>query len=131
MATDFQYIVVFTTSDKVLLSDSQSYFSMFITGNDLNVVFSTILSKKNITDGRAFRKSNKAKFEDPFDVKRSSRWSLVPMGGQQFAPGRQNWLIIDLSSNLYGVASTDNANMSDNINDISIPSDRSRTLKEK
>ncbi len=131
MATDSQDILVFSTSDKVLLADSQSYFSMFITGNDLNVVFSTIQSKKNLTDGRAFRKSNKAKFEDPFDVKRSSRWSLVPMGGQRFAPARQNWLIIDLSSNLFGVASTDNANISDNTNDISIPSDRSRAIERK
>jgi len=131
MATDSQDILVFSTSDKVLLADSQSYFSMFISDSDLNIVFSTIQSKKNINDGRAFRKSNKAKFEDPFDVKRSSRWSLVPMGGQQFAPGRQNWLIIDLSSNLFGVASTDNANISDNTNDISIPSDRSRAIERK
>jgi hypothetical protein len=131
MATDSQDILVFSTSDKVLLADSQSYFSMFISDSDLNIVFSTIQSKKNINDGRAFRKSNKAKFEDPFDVKRSSRWSLVPMGGQRFAPGRQNWLIIDLSSNLFGVASTDNANISDNTNDISIPSDRSRAIERK
>ncbi len=131
MATDSQDILVFSTSDKVLLSDRQSYFSMFISDNDLNIVFSTIQSKKNLNDGRAFRKNNKAKFEDPFDVKRSSRWSLVPMGGQRFTPGRQNWLIIDLSSNLFGVASTDNANMSDNTNDTSIPSDRSRTIERK
>jgi len=131
MATDSQDILVFATSDKVLLSDSQSYFSMSISGNDLNIVFSTIQSKKNLTDGRTFRKSNKAKFEDPFDVKRSSRWSLIPMGGQRFASGRQNWLIIDLSSNLFGVASTNNANVSDNINDIPIPSDRSRAIERK
>jgi len=131
MATDSQDILVFSTSDKVLLSDSQSYFSMFISGNDLNIVFSTIQSKKNLTDGRAFRKSNKEKFEDPFDVKRSSRWKLIPMGGQRFASGRQNWLIIDLSSNLFGVASTNNANTSDNINDISIPTDRSRAIERK
>jgi hypothetical protein len=131
MATDSQDILVFSTSDKVLLADRQSYFSMFVSDNDLNIVFSTIQSKKNLTDGRAFRKSNKDKFEDPFDVKRSSRWSLVPMGGQQFAPGRQNWLIIDLSGNLYGVASTDDANVKDNINDIPIPSDRSRAIERK
>ncbi len=131
MATDSQDILVFSTSDKVLLSDRQSYFSMFITDSDLNIVFSTIQSKKNLTDGRAFRKSNKDKFKDPFDVKRSSRWSLVPMGGQRLASGRRNWLIIDLSSNLFGVASTDNANISDNINDISIPSDRSRAIERK
>ncbi|MDV5121349.1 MAG: hypothetical protein R2549_04680 [Candidatus Scalindua sp.] len=131
MANDSQDILVFSSPHKGLLADSQSYFSMFITGNDLNIVFSTIQSKKSFTDGKSFRKSNKAKFEDPFDVKRSSRWSLVPMGGQRFAPGRQNWLIIDLSSNLFGVASTDNANISDNTNDISIPSDRSRAIERK
>ncbi len=131
MAIDSQDILVFSTTDKVLLADSQSYFSMFITGNDLNVVFSTILSKKNLSDGRAFRKSNKAKFKDPLDVKGSSRWGLVPTAGQRFAPGRPNWLIIDLSSNLYGVASTNNANISDNIDNISIPSDRSRTIERK
>jgi hypothetical protein len=120
MATDSQDILVFSTSDKVLLADRQSYFSMFISDNDLNIVFSTIQSKKNLTDGRAFRKSNKDKFKDPMDVKRSSYWSLVPMGGQRLASGRQNWLIIDLSSNLFGVASTDNADISDNINDNSI-----------
>ncbi|MGR3175194.1 MAG: SHOCT domain-containing protein [Candidatus Scalindua sp.] len=131
MATDSQDILVFSTSDKILLADRQSYFSMFITDSNLNIVFSTIQSKKNLTDGRAFRKSNKNKFKDPLDVKRSSYWSLVPMGGQRLASGRQNWLIIDLSSNLFGVASTDNANISDNINDISIPSNRSSAIERK
>ena len=107
MATDSQDILVFSTSDKILLSDRQSYFSMFITDSDLNIVFSTIQSKKNLTDGRAFRKSNKNKFKDPLDVKRSSYWSLVPMGGQRLASGRKNWLIVDLGSSLFGVADID------------------------
>jgi hypothetical protein len=114
MATDSQDILVFSTSDKILLSDRQSYFSMFITDSDLNIVFSTIQSKKNLTDGRAFRKSNKDKFKDPFDVKRSSRWSLVPMGGQRLASGRKNWLIIDLGSSLFGVADSDSKNSDNN-----------------
>ena len=107
MATDSQDILVFSTSDKILLADRQSYFSMFITDSDLNIVFSTIQSKKNLTDGRAFRKSNKNKFKDPLDVKRSSYWSLVPMGGQRLASGRKNWLIVDLGSSLFGVADSD------------------------
>ena len=114
MATDSQDILVFSTSDKVLLSDRQSYFSMFITDSDLNIVFSTIQSKKNLTDGRAFRKSNKNKFKDPLDVKRSSFWSLVPMGGQRLASGRQNWLIVDLGSSLFGVADSDSENSINN-----------------
>ena len=114
MATDSQDILVFSTSDKVLLSDRQSYFSMFITDSDLNIVFSTIQSKKNLTDGRAFRKSNKNKFKDPMDVKRSSRWSLVPMGGQRLASGRQNWLIVDLGNSLFGVADSNSENSNNN-----------------
>ncbi|MGR3302162.1 MAG: SHOCT domain-containing protein [Candidatus Scalindua sp.] len=114
MATDSQDILVFSTSDKVLLADRQSYFSMFITDSDLNIVFSTIQSKKNLTDGRAFRKSNKNKFKDPLDVKRSSYWSLVPMGGQILASGRQNWLIVDLGSSLFGVADSDSESSNNN-----------------
>jgi hypothetical protein len=115
MANDSQDILVFSTSDKVLLADAQSYFSMFVSNNELNIVFSDILNKKSISDGRAFRKSNKSKFKDPFDVKRSGRWNLIPMEGQRFAPGHRNWLIIDLSSSLYGVAGS--GNISNNAND--------------
>jgi hypothetical protein len=39
-------------------------------------------------------------------VKRSSFWELIPTGGQRLAKGRQNWLIVDLSSDLFGVASS-------------------------
>ena len=114
MATDSQDILVFSTSDKVLLADAQSYFSMFISNNELNIVFSDIQNKKSISDGRSFRKSNKSKFKDPFDVKRSGRWNLIPMEGQRFAPGHRNWLIFDLTSNLFGVAGSGNTGNNDN-----------------
>ncbi len=69
-----------------------------------------------------WRDSNKRIFKDPLDVKRSSRWSLVPIEGQRLASERQNWLIIDFKyyghSNLFGRAGSDNA--SDNISDNSI-----------
>ena len=71
---------------------------------------------------RTHRNSNKYIFKDPLDVKRSSRWSLVPMEGQRLASERQNWLIIDFTyyghSNLFGMAGSDN--VSDNISDNSI-----------
>ena len=82
MATDSQDILVFFYFDKVLLSDRQSYFSMFISDNDLNIVFSTIQSKKNLTDGRAFGKVIRISSKDPLDVKRLFL-GLVPMGGQK------------------------------------------------
>ena len=130
MANDSQDILVFSTSDKVLLADAQSYFSMFVSNNELNIVFSDILIKKSVSDGRASRKSNKSKFKDPFDVKRSSRWNLIPMEGQRFAPGHQNWLIIDLSSNLFGVAGS--GNISNNANDNPLQVDgRTRTIERK
>ena len=131
MANDSQDILVFSTVDKVLLSDAQSYFSMFISNNELNIVFSDILNKKSVNDGRSFRKSNKAKFKDPFEVKRSGRWNLIPMEGQRFAPGHQNWLIFDLSSNLFGVAGSGNSS-SKNVGDNSLKaSGRARTIERK
>ena len=130
MANDSQDILVFSTSDKVLLADAQSYFSMFISNNELNIVFSDILNKKSISDGRAFRKNNKSKFKDPFDVKRSGHWNLIPMEGQRFAPGHQNWLIIDLSSNLFGVAGSSNS--SNNVDGNSLMSSgRAKTIERK
>jgi hypothetical protein len=110
------------------LADAQSYFSMFVSNNELNIVFSDILNKKSVSDGRSFRKSNKSKFKDPFDVKRSGRWNLIPMEGQRFAPGHQNWLIIDLSSNLYGVAGS--GNISNNANPSQLDA-RTRTIERK
>jgi hypothetical protein len=115
MANDSQDILVFSRPHKDIWANTRSYFSMFVTNNELNIVFSTINSKKSwLTDGRAIqmntyhRDSNKYIFKDPLVVKRGSRWRLVPMEGQRFAPGRPNWLIIDLSSNLFGMAGSDN-----------------------
>jgi len=129
MANDSQDILVFSTVDKVLLADAQSYFSMFISNNELNIVFSDIQNKKSVNDGRAFRKNNKAKFKDPFEVKRSGRWNLIPMEGQRFAPGHQNWLIFDLSSNLFGVAENGSSNNANN--NPSQTDSRSRTIERK
>ncbi len=132
MANDSQDILVFSTSDKVLLADAQSYFCIFVSNNELNIVFSDILNKKSISDGRAFRKSNKKKFKDPFEVKRNSSWELIPMEGQRFAPGHRNWLIIDLSSNLYGTPASGNVSDSDNTDDQSSSSGvRARAVERK
>ncbi|MGR3301893.1 MAG: hypothetical protein ACUZ8I_05250 [Candidatus Scalindua sp.] len=129
MADDSQDILVFSRPHNVILGHTRTYFSMFMINNELNIVFSTIKSKKSwLTDGRAIqmntysRDSNKRIFKDPLDVKRSSRWSLAPMEGQRLASERQNWLIIDFTyyghSNLFGRAGSDN--VSDNIGDNSI-----------
>jgi len=131
MANDSQDILVLSTVDKVLLADSQSYFSMFISNNELNIVFSDILNKKSFRDGKSFRKSNKAKFKDPFEVKRSGHWNLIPMEGQRFAPGHQNWLIFDLSSNLFGVAGNGGSGSSNANNNTAHTDNRARTIERK
>ena len=119
MANDSQDILVFSSPHHDILGHTRNYFSMFMANNELNIVFSTIKSKKSwLTDGRAIqmntyaRDSNRYIFKDPLNVKRSSRWSLVPMEGQRLASGRQNWLIIDFTyyghSNLFGRVGSDN-----------------------
>jgi hypothetical protein len=35
--------------------------------------------------------------ENPAKKGRSSFWKLIPSAGQRLEPGRENWLIIDLS----------------------------------
>ncbi len=133
MANESQDILVFSRPHNDILANTRSYFSMFMTNNELNIVFSTIKSKKSwLTDGRAIqmntyhRDSNRYIFKDPLVVKRGSRWRLVPMEGQRFAPGRPNWLIIDLSNNLFGMAG------SDSISDNSIEAGISvRTIERK
>ncbi len=119
MANASQDILVFSSPHHDILGHTRNYFSMFMTNNELNIVFSAIKCKKSwLTDGRAiqmntyWRNSNKRIFKDPLVVKRISRWSLVPMEGQRFARGRPNWLIIDFTyyghSNLFGRAGSDN-----------------------
>ncbi len=124
MANASQDILVFSSPHRDVLAHARNYFSMFMTDNELNIVFSAIKSKKSwLTDARAIqtdtyrRNSNKRIFKDPLEVKRSSRWSLVPMEGQRLAKGHQNWIIIDFAyygdSNLFGRAGSDN--IGDNI----------------
>ena len=140
MANDSQDILVFSSPHHDILGHTRNYFSMFMANNELNIVFSTIKSKKSwLTDGRAiqmdtyYRDSNKRIFKDPLNVKRSSRWSLVPMEGQRLASGRQNWLIIDFTyyghSNLFGRAGSDN--VSDNISNNSIEAGSSVRVIER
>jgi len=128
MANASQDILVFSSPHHDVLGHTRNYFSMFMTDNELNIVFSTIKCKKSwLTDGRAIqlntysRDSNKYIFKDPLEVERGFRWSVVPMEGQRLAEGRRNWLIIDLTyfgdSNLFGRAGSDE---SDNLSEDSI-----------
>ena len=140
MANDSQDILIFSSPHHDILGHTRNYFSMFMANNELNIVFSTIKSKKSwLADGRAIqmntyaRDSNRYIFKDPLNVKRSSRWSLVPMEGQRLASGRQNWLIIDFTyyghSNLFGRAGSDN--VSDNISNNSIEAGSSVRVIER
>ncbi len=128
MANDSQDILVFSSPHHDVLGHTRNYFSMFVTGNELNIVFSTIKCKKSwLTDGRSiqmdtyYRDSNKHIFKDPLKVERGFRWRLVPMEGQRLAEERRNWLIIDFAyfgdSNLFGSTDSDD---NDNISEIAI-----------
>lgn len=139
MANASQDILVFSCPHNGVLANARSYFSMFMTGNELNIVFSIIKCKKSwLTDGRAIqlntysRDSNKYIFRDPLDVKRGFRWRLVPMEGQRLAKGRRNWLIIDFTyygdSNLFGRSDNDDSN---NISENSIEAGSSEIAIER
>jgi len=138
-ANDSQDILVFSSPHHDVLGHARNYFSMFMTDNELNIVFSTIKCKKSWqTDGRAIqtntysRDRNKYIFNDPLEVERGFRWRLVPMDGQRLAEGRRNWLIIDFAyfgdSNLFGSTDSDD---NDNISEIAIEADSSEKVIEE
>jgi len=138
-ANDSQDILVFSSPHHDVLGHARNYFSMFMTDNELNIVFSTIKCKKSWqTDGRAIqtntysRDRNKYIFNDPLEVERGFRWRLVPMDGQRLAEGRRNWLIIDFAyfgdSNLFGSTDSDD---NDNISEIAIEAGSSEKVIEE
>ncbi|MBI2559549.1 MAG: SHOCT domain-containing protein [Planctomycetes bacterium] len=97
-AADADYVIIYSAADRTLLSDLHTYCMLFVTENELNVVFTTIRQKLsyNVTE------SEKARIEKifgkPLDINKSAFWELVPVEGQRLKGGHLNWLLIDLKA---------------------------------
>ncbi|MGR3311326.1 MAG: hypothetical protein ACUZ77_11205 [Candidatus Brocadiales bacterium] len=92
------YVVVYSAIERVLLSDLHTYGMLFISGDELNVVFTTVRQRLsyNITESQKARIERV--FDKPVNIKKSTFWELVPVEVQTLKEGHRNWLLIDLKA---------------------------------
>src|SRR5574341_1252797 len=97
-----QVVTVSSYSERILLTDQQNYCILFISGNNLNIAFSRVHMFQTYNDTMTDKKKyTTAREENPATVSNSHFWKLVPSSGQRFEPDHENWLVMDLSNELY------------------------------
>lgn len=101
VATPTQVVTISSYSERMVLNDQQNYCIMFILDGNLNVVFSRIHTFKTFNDMMSNKKKHTMPTENPLEIKHSRFWKIIPSSGQQLEPTHENWLIIDLSNDIY------------------------------
>jgi len=101
VATPKQVVAVLSYSSRSFLSDKQNYCVMFMTNNNLNIVFSRIHKFLTYSDIKAEKRGRGVAKENPINMKSSRFWEIMPSSGQVIKPGHKNWLIIDVSKERY------------------------------
>ena len=97
VATPMQVISVTSYSYRMILSDKKNYCILFVADHSLNIAFGRIHMFQTFNDIMSEKKRYLITRENPAKKRRSSFWKLIPSAEQQFEPGHENWLIIDLS----------------------------------
>ena len=100
-ATPAQVVAVSSYSERMLLTDQQNYCILFISDRSLNIAFSRIHMFQTYNDAMSDKKRNIISKENPATINHSRFWKLVPSSGQRLEPDHENWLIIDLSNEMY------------------------------
>ncbi|HHT9136051.1 MAG TPA: SHOCT domain-containing protein [Candidatus Wunengus sp. YC60] len=101
VATPAQVVVVSSYSERMLLTDQQNYCILFISDHSLNIAFSRIHMFQTYNDAMSEKKINTVLKENPATINHSRFWKLVPSSGQRWEPDHENWLVIDLSDEMY------------------------------
>ncbi|HHT9121258.1 MAG TPA: SHOCT domain-containing protein [Candidatus Wunengus sp. YC63] len=101
VATPTQVVVVSSYSERMLLTDQQNYCILFISEHSLNIAFSRIHMFQTYNDSMSEKKKNTMLKENPAAINHSRFWKLVPSSGQRLEPDHENWLVIDLSDEMY------------------------------
>ena len=101
VATPAQVVVVSSYSERMLLTDQQNYCILFISDHSLNIAFSRIHMFQTYNDSMSEKKRNTMLKENPATINHSRFWKLVPSEGQRWEPDHENWLVIDLSDEMY------------------------------
>ncbi|MGR3178696.1 MAG: hypothetical protein ACUZ8E_11620 [Candidatus Anammoxibacter sp.] len=100
-ATPAQDLLVTSYSLRFLREGLINFFSLFMTGDKLNIVFSKIKRKGTVSKSSVLKTRNLERNVEPTKMKKSHYWELVTKPGQQFAIDHKNWLIIDFQSKLF------------------------------
>lgn len=101
VATPTQVVAVSSYSERMLLTDQQNYCVLFVSGSSLNIAFSRIHMFQTYNDAMSEKKRNTMSKENPTTISHSRFWKLAPSAGQQLEPDHENWLIIDVSNEMY------------------------------
>ncbi|HHT9112212.1 MAG: SHOCT domain-containing protein [Planctomycetes bacterium] len=101
VATPAQVVIVSSYSERMLLTDQQNYCILFISEHSLNIAFSRIHMFQTYNDAMSEKKRNTMLKENPAAINHSRFWKLVPSSGQRLEPDHENWLVIDLSDEMY------------------------------
>ncbi|MGR3317041.1 MAG: hypothetical protein ACUZ8O_00970 [Candidatus Anammoxibacter sp.] len=96
-----QDLLVTSYSLRFLREGLINFFSLFMTGDKLNIVFSKIRRKGSTSRSSVLKTRNLERNIEPTRVKKSHYWELLTKPGQQFAVDHKNWLIIDFKSELF------------------------------
>ncbi len=101
VATPSQVITVSSYSERMLLTDQQNYCILFIFERSLNIAFSRIHMLQTYNDSMSEKKRFITTKENPARINHSRFWKLVPAAGQRLEPSHENWLVVDLSNEIY------------------------------
>lgn len=101
VATPSQVIAVSSYSERMLLTDQQNYCILFVFERSLNIAFSRIHMLQTYNDSMSEKKRYITTKENPARINHSRFWKLVPAAGQRLEPSHENWLVVDLSNEIY------------------------------
>jgi hypothetical protein len=102
VATPTQVVTVSSYWERTVLTDRHNYCVLFITDHNLNIVFTHVHKFQTYNDIMSEKKRYYyTTWENPVKKRRSGFWKLVPSTGQHLEPGHENWLVIDLSNQIY------------------------------
>ncbi|WKZ19004.1 MAG: SHOCT domain-containing protein [Candidatus Jettenia sp. CY-1] len=105
IATPKQAIIISSYSERFILTDQQNYCVLFMTDNMLNIVFSRIHMFQSYSESVSYEKKHITGGitggENPTRMKRNRFWKVIPSAGQRLEQNHENWLLINLSDEIY------------------------------
>lgn len=103
-ATPSQYVLVYSAYEKgkgFFKSEMFTILGLFISNNELNIVFSRIQYEPLIEKGGSIFTTADTVFTDPFSIKKNPYWKIIPKHGQRFKKGHSNWLIVNFEGGAF------------------------------